>query len=43
MITSVLVRCGDGGLDVVNDGGDVGDPGEEGMETLRLFFMTGSA
>ena len=36
MITSVFVRCGDVGLDIVREGGDVGEPGDEGMETERL-------
>ena len=39
MITNVFVRRGDAGLDVVNDGGEVGEPGDEGMERVRFRTM----
>ena len=39
MITNVFVRWGDVGLDIVKDGGPVGEPGDEGMETERLLTM----
>lgn len=39
MITSVFVRCGDGVLDIVSDGGEVGEPGDEGIDTERRFVM----
>ena len=38
--TRVFVR-GDTGLDIVNEGGDVGDPGEDGMVTERFFIAAG--
>lgn len=39
VITSVFVRCGDGVLDIVSDGGEVGEPGDEGIDTERRFVM----
>ena len=39
MITNVWVRLGDAGLDIVNDGGEVGDPGDDGIETVRFPTM----
>ena len=39
MITSVLVRCGDGGPDIVSDGGDEEEGGVLGMATVMLRTM----
>ena len=43
VITRVFVRCGETGLDIVREGGLVGEPGDEGIETVRLFTMASSA
>lgn len=39
VITNVFVRCGETGLDVVSDGGLVGEPGDGGIEIVRLFTI----
>ena len=36
----MFVRWGDVGLDIVSDGGLVGEPGDDGMETERLLTMS---
>lgn len=36
VITSVFVRCGDVGLDIVREGGLVGEPGDGGIDTERF-------
>ena len=40
VMTSVLVRCGELGLDIVRDGGEVGEPGDPGMEMDKFLTMT---
>ena len=40
-MTSVFVRRGELGLDIVSEGGDVGEPGDPGMEMDKFLAMTG--
>lgn len=39
VMTSVLVRCGELGLDIVSEGGEVGEPGDPGMEIDKVLVM----
>ena len=39
-MTSVFVRRGELGLDIVSEGGEVGEPGDPGMEMDKFLVIT---